>query len=622
MKKSFVYILVFMIALLCYFPVCFAEEEDNQSELLERGKKEAFESNSFSMYFPDNFNIETPDITENESSDFFTKQSIYEVNGEYEYFSVTVGENSDLNTLFSENFGFARREDLDLSLLTEKELRDEAEKLTSYIDAAFPLYMTYLDPTSISADGRLGLVITGFYTDYDGELTGEFRAYEFYYMGRTIIIYYDTQIEGTFFSDSVLELPDSIVSTLDFEVDSSAAPINPKRYSQAIQLALPVVVTLLGALLLGFIIGKIGKRKYEPDKAEEGAPEPATSDDAEYEDILEADIKEAQALPESSDEQIIEEIASSYETEAESVDWNSIISELREKEEQESTEEKTEAEEPKPLKEIDPIDGEEASVDDELMDQIEAIGKEIDENIKETSILASEFESKYKEVTGKIKQDIADATIAKEEAEAETNPEKKMSDSNTKEEFGTEISYEKYLKSILPGKKKSKKKEKTKTEKERNLDEPKEVLEEIEESAEIKKPQEPPKKDTIEAEAPITPKRDEKKGFASKLLSSIVKKIETDGEEDDEPEFDSRTEMHISEKTEKNSVESLMPGLFDDSPQEEELEILIDETEDLKFEQRKKEESAGEEKAEDNTKGKKDILKIFKRKKEEENDNE
>ena len=79
------------------------------------------------------------------------------------------------------------------------------------------------------------------------------------------------------------------------------------------------------------------------------------------------------------------------------------------------------------------------------------------------------------------------------------------------------------------------------------------------------------------------------------MLSSVADRIERDGEENTEPEFDSRMEMHISEKTERNSVEKLMPGLFDDDPEEEAVEILLDQSEDLKFERSKKKPKKNEE---------------------------
>jgi hypothetical protein len=559
MKKVLVYLIFILI--ICFLSVGFADNSEMIDNLVENGRKEAFEGEGFSLYFPNSLVSSKKDLPEDISSDFYTANSIYEFRGDYEFIRVSIGTSKEKNKLFTENFGFAKRDDIDLSLLTEKQLLSESEELTAYIDQSFPLYMNYNAVTSMLVDDRLGLVVTGYYTDYENSITGEFRAYEFYYMGKTILIYYDTQIEGTYFSDVVFRLPDSIISTIDFELNPTDTPKNSAAITQAVDMLLPSVMALFSALILGFVIGNLGKIKKQekqvPEEAERIA-EVAMERSAKIieEPVLdEISIDEADSLTSFSDE--------------EAVDWNNMINEIKEKElsnssqTEEDTAQNTDKLNENKSKQHD-IDADKANkearlekknanISDELLSQINTIGDNLNEEVENLKDL-NDIDSKKED--DKIKQ--------------------------SSEEISEELSYEDYLSNILPN---------------RDMDAKQEIPEET--NDDLNKPDTKIKsepKQEVKAQMDkidVVNERKEsnksssekKKGFLSSMLSSIVNKIETDDADSDSlDEFDSRGEMHRSEKVEQNSIERLIPGLFDDDPDEEELEILIDEAEDKKFE--------------------------------------
>ena len=292
--------------------------------IMPAASAESIDLDGFTVTLPANFVAELKETEPGEGTEFFTAASAYQAESVYEMLTVQIGANSGLDTVFSEDFGFARREDLDLSLLTEDQLHAEAERFTAYLDSAFPVYMTYQSPKSIEADGRLGLVVTGYYTDYNNSLTGEFRAYEFYYLNKTIIIYYDTQIEGTYFNEAVFELSDGIVSNITFDMDPASQPMNAQRFSAAVSMAIPVLVTLAIALILGFLFGKI-KRAPKPEETTEAAA-PAAPAEA-------APVKPAPAetAPSPQPKPPVRQPAPilADDTEDEAVDWQSMLAELK-----------------------------------------------------------------------------------------------------------------------------------------------------------------------------------------------------------------------------------------------------------------------------------------------------
>ena len=320
MKKKLTFLTVFVLVLLSFSLTASAEQFDG-----------------FSIDFPSDFTGAYTSVDTDMESDFFTQSLLYETESEYEKMQVMIGKSNNLDRLFESNFGFANRQDLDLSLLTEQQLANEADELTAYIDKSFPLYMTYVTPKSMVVDNRLCLMVTGYYTDYQGGLTGEFRAYEFYYMGDVVIIYYDTQIDDIYFVESVFELPDSIVASIDFDLNPAVQPTNAALYKEIVTAAAPVGGFLLLAVVLGILFGMIFKKspKSERDLAmllSPDEPKKDKKDAAAQEPIVNTVEKKEPAQEPPTPTQPVPEPSkvSISETEIEeAVDWNSMLSALK-----------------------------------------------------------------------------------------------------------------------------------------------------------------------------------------------------------------------------------------------------------------------------------------------------
>ena len=538
MKKRFFSLLIFLI-LCSIMPIASAEPAT---------------LDGFTVTFPENFIAELKEKEPGEGTDFFAPSSAYQAESVYEMLTFQIGTNSGLDAVFSENFGFARREDLDLSLLTEDQLHAEAGRFTDYLDSAYPVYMTYQTPKSMEVDSRLGLVVTGYYTDYNNALTGEFRAYEFYYLNKTIIIYYDTQIEGTYFNESVFELPDSIVSGISFEVDPTSQPMNPNWFSGTLKMAIPVLTALVIALILGFIFGKI-KRKPKPEPDAVPAPvkaeaPPVTLEKPEVSEAPQPKPAVKQPKP------ILTE-----DTEEESVDWQSMLADLR----KQAAETPNESVVLKTEKPVDPQKKTET-------EPAESDAKQPNKGKDDTNIINDTIEASFKEL-GRLAEMIKDKLHLGKSEETQ----KENNNSQSEEELSPEeTNYESYLDKVLP---KNRYKHQPAVEPEKKS-EPAATEETAPVSempqTEPKASPPPQKAQTDTAEMPEKGKKEG--GFIARALNSIVKKIESSDEPDPViPEFESRIEMHISEKTEKNPIDKLMPGLFDDEPEEEQLEIVLDE---------------------------------------------
>lgn len=609
----------------------------------------------FSIDFPAGFTGAYTDVDTDTESDFFTETLAYKTESNYELMQVLMGESTNLDALFAENFGFANRQDLDLSLLTEKQLADEAEELTAYIDMSFPLYMTYVTPQSMMVDDRLCLMVTGYYTDYQGGLTGEFRAYEFYYMGQVIIVYYDTQIEGTYFVENVFDLPDSIVKTMDFDLDPAAQPINASLYKDWVKTAAPVGGLLAAAVLLGILFGlafKKSKHKNDDDTGFTLSPDiddtVKTKDkkapDAEKKSASKKSKKETKAKPTADPAAPVLPKADP----SEAVDWASMLSTLKKDVEQTEKAQPQEAQEKAPKQEAAPSGTDEAPADTGKPETPKNEPKVIDERASKVSIEktipaeslhlnpdeppaftnepASEVpEDEKKAVTDPLLaqlqemdnmsaeisatlgtlESLSSTELKKEPVVLESAPEELTESEDiglaelppeldlpkSKNAESVSENYQSYMNSLLPTRKKPKKAEETPAKTDDT-------------AKETSKTQAPALDDSVkpdlgtiladkkspEPKAEEKTKKEKKQGILSRMLSSVADRIEKDGEENIEPEFDSRSEMHIREKTERHSVEKLMPGLFDEDPEEEHVEILLDQGEDLKFERNKSKE--------------------------------
>ena len=636
MKKLFAASAVLMLVLLLFVSTAAAEQFDG-----------------FSIDFPADFAGAYTDVDSETASDFFTETLAYETESDYELMQVLIGESANLESLFSKDFGFANRQDLDLSLLTEDQLAKEAEALTAYIDKSFPLYMTYVTPKSMMVDDRLCLIVTGYYTDYQGGLTGEFRAYEFYYMGQVIIIYYDTQIEGTYFVESVFDLPDSIVETLDFDLNPAAQPMNASLYKDLVAAAAPVGGFLAVAVLLGALFGLMFRKSPNKDDDFGLSLDSDTIDTKKTKSKKAQKTKEeppAKALKENKPAQAkTSEPAAPVLTEAENneaVDWASMLSTLKKDTDEEkkaqaaakiehsepvvqdspaaadvspasedvqetpksenkvlderaprqSIEAVIHADTPEPppkavfeTEEIPPVEVSQNETDketDPLLAQLQAM----DDMSAEISAALGNLESLSSAEGSKdapISESAKPKTLDFEDIDFTTNtPELDLPKSKNAESVSE--NYQSYLNNLLPTRKKPKK-----------ADENTALTDDLSKD-DTGNPAAAPVDTVKQDKAEISfddnktnekstgkPKKEKKQGVFSKMLSSVADRIERDGEENTEPEFDSRTEMHIREKTERHSVEKLMPGLFDDGPEEEPVEILLDQSEDLKFERSK-----------------------------------
>jgi|GEM_PF-1862770 len=634
MKRIFAGLIVILVLVLCLAPTAYAEQ---------------FEG--FSIDFPENFAGAYTSVESDTESDFFTESLSYETKSDYELMRVLIGQSNNLDALFAKDFGFANRQDLDLSLLTEQQLADEAAKLTAYIDMSFPFYMTYVTPKSITVDNRLGLVVTGYYTDFQGNLTGEFRAYEFYYMGQLVILYYDTQIEGTYFVESVFEFPDSIVGTLDFELDPTAKPTNAAWYSEALSAAGPVVGLLAGAILLGILFGLVFKKR--PDKqTKDMMTDTSSVSDAPLEPPIKPSTKTEAPTPAPSAAEQPEATQADSSPEPkpvveEAVDWNAMLKDLRQSTDsaKASAEEEKKQAQPNPAKtaptpevtsapnpkndddaqkktekikkidEAQPVSAPQtskASADDDnpLVKQLKALDDMSDEisqtlgALQTPSVpLATETrEHKKTEVSPDLPQEkavdkpISPATTPEDllsELESKTVAKPKPEDApltgQPENKSAQEVTnnYQSYMDSLLPSRKKFQKKPEAvdavpSVHNEPKNDEPEDVVFDLDKQKGVNR-------DDLDKDIPQrSPKKEKKPGLISRMLTSVAEKIERDEETEPEPEFDSRAEMHISEKTERNSIEKLMPGLFNDEPEEEPVEVLLDQGEDLKFERSKK----------------------------------
>ena len=122
MKKKLTTLTVFVLVLLSFSLTAAAEQFDG-----------------FSIDFPSDFTGAYTSADTDMESDFFTQSLLYETESEYEKMQVMIGKSDNLDSLFESNFGFANRQDLDLSLLTEQQLANETDELTAYIDKSFPL---------------------------------------------------------------------------------------------------------------------------------------------------------------------------------------------------------------------------------------------------------------------------------------------------------------------------------------------------------------------------------------------------------------------------------------------------------------------------------------------------
>ena len=617
MKKFFAAAIVFVLTLISIPTAVFAESFDG-----------------FSVDFPANFTGAYTAVDSEIQSDFFTENLIYETRSDYELMRVLIGESASLDALFGKDFGFANRQDLDLSLLTEQQLANQAEKLTAYIDKSFPLYMTYVSPKSMVVDGRLGLVVTGYYTDYQGGLTGEFRAYAFYYMGQVIIIYYDTQIEGTYFVESVFDLPDSIVETLDFELNPAAQPTNAALYRELIDSAAPVAGFLAIAVLLGILFGFVFKKRSSGETAfSPNLSFNLSNSDKKVE--LSKKEKQAEKTEEKPKETTLASeppvLMPSQADAEEAVDWTSMLNDLKKDttdpipEASVSDPEQSPQAEPVPIPSFDVQ--KEAQASAPAIEKAEETEKKTPKVIEKSNIDSLEYEKKPNEdaavpneeadpllaqlkamddMTAEISATLgsldAISTAAKVSAEASPNisaptPEKPIRIqleptvpdvglSQSKNAETVSENYQSYLDNLLPTRKKQKKEAKDPVPENSAFSTNAENESDVTSQAVSESPKE--KDNTSPQKNTITGKKEKKQGVFSRMLSSVADRIERDGEETNEPEFDSRMEMHISEKTERHPVDKLMPGLFDKDPEEESVEILLDQSEDLKFERSKK----------------------------------
>lgn len=588
--------------------------------------------NGFSIDFPPDFSGAYTTVDSETQSDFFTENLTYETESDYELMRVMIGESATLNTLFAEDFGFANRQDLDLSLLTEQQLTNEAEELTAYIDKSFPLYMTYVSPKSMVVDDRLGLVVTGYYTDYQGGLTGEFRAYEFYYMGQVIIVYYDTQIEGTYFVESVFDLPDSIVATLDFELNPSAQPMNAAMYKEMVDTAAPVGGFLAAAVLLGVLFGFAFKKRSPEDTGSAPNlafdPSPPEKKSKPVKEKKKASSKSEKNEKKSAAEPPV--LAPSQTDEAEAVDWTSMLSDLKKDtaetlsardetqpsesdqsaaaSQTETTADKKNADKTEKTEQM--TTGAESTPKKARSDETKNSQSPSAEEPSETDPMQAQLQA-MDDMTAEISATLGSLNAItnppKPAAETLLDPKTSAPENNVKIHFesaepdaalsesknaeAVSENYQSYMDNLLPTRKKQKKAQKEATS-EKTAPSPESgntgQNAASKANSDFREMLRSSEKEPIESLDSSPEEKKKKQGILSRMLSSVADRIERDGEETTEPEFDSRMEMHISEKTERHPVDKLMPGLFDDAPEEEPVEILLDQSEDMKFERSKK----------------------------------
>jgi hypothetical protein len=686
------YILVIVILMvLCFSYSAFAD--DAKTDQVSGDNIQEFDE-GFSIALPEGFVLAKADY----SDDLLAAQNAYEYNGEFEQIKVFVAKDKVLNERVFDRLNYVKRKDLDYKVLTNRQLIEQSERLDQMVGDLLPVYVNYLPSKSELIDGRLALVSSAYYVDEEKNVTGMIRAYQFYYMGNTFTLYYDTLIEGNHYDQTAFHLFDEIASSVDFEQSPIQNIKNPASMEQIAGIVASPIMALTTGGLLGYLlavlaamISKVRKKRLDKMLGKESEIEavktkPNEKEAANWNELF-TEIK-AEEQADKADEadkltSIIDDIAKMENSEESQVDdetrkeYDDLFVALDTEQRQNFSEEtpkaygsdgvyvhkqveevsqpldvaiaplvedakiinaveKQDIDFEKSLNSDDETDNEQevenvlgdvdgtVIIDDDKMqneqnadisakkdDRVLEEAKVHDDAAFDTSYpnqrvfksLADEIESQEQIIESnnqsKDSGHMAEEKLQKVENDAENKREqpskqvmdhldRKGEDINfdklVEENIDPMQEYEQYLNRILP--KRKNQSDEDATFEDKGID--KAVIDQQFKSLQneislfIHKDKEAKKK-AKKTKEPQKPKQ--QTGVVSRFLSKIASMVERDDdyEADELSEVTSRQELHKREKVENNMLDELIPGILDEVEEKEEIDIMLDEDEEIKY---------------------------------------